>query len=166
MGVPLQVCFNTLAVFNRLQVYRFFTAAVFHVGLVHVAVRPFHYEPICKLNKPQASLLQRSDHDAVQHACVHSHRRVAGAPAGHAAVRIPSALVHHVRQPLLRGRLVCRFAPVRPDPLLQAPTCSCVEQDDWRPPARFPAWIVTTRQTAFVNRSQTITCLAGACTLC
>ena len=57
-AVPLQVCFNTLAVFYRLQVYRFLTAAVFHVGLLHVAFNMLAFIPIGASLERQLGTLQ------------------------------------------------------------------------------------------------------------
>lgn len=56
--MPLQVCFNTLAVFYRLQVYRFLTAAIFHVGLLHVAFNMLAFIPIGASLERQLGTLQ------------------------------------------------------------------------------------------------------------
>ena len=54
----LQVCFNPLAVFYRLQIYRFLTAAVFHIGLLHVAFNMLAFIPIGASLERQLGTLQ------------------------------------------------------------------------------------------------------------
>lgn len=52
------MCFNPTAVVTRLQVYRFLTAAVFHIGLLHVAFNMLAFVPIGASLERQLGTLQ------------------------------------------------------------------------------------------------------------
>jgi hypothetical protein len=56
-GAP-QVCFNPTAVVQRLQLFRFLTASVFHIGVLHVAFNMLAFVPIGASLERQLGSLQ------------------------------------------------------------------------------------------------------------
>ncbi|KAK9843680.1 hypothetical protein WJX81_002070 [Elliptochloris bilobata] len=52
------VCFSPVAVFYRLQIYRFLTAALFHIGLLHVAFNMLAFLPVGAVLERQLGTLQ------------------------------------------------------------------------------------------------------------